>query len=214
MARFFDLSHSIENGMTFFPSDPVPRVTPAALEPPWRVTDLHLGTHTGTHIDAPSHFIPNGLTIDQYPPERFFIAGLVVPVRQSDDEAIGPEAFTSHLSNLPGSSAVLIHTGWNRFWKTERYLRHPYLAPETASALVEAGVKVIGIDALNVDSTTHATVHAHQILLGNDILIIENLTHLEQLIPGVLYRFSFLPLLLAGLDGSPIRAVAWEERGT
>lgn len=216
--NFFDLSHPIENGMTFFPGDPEPRLTPAAMEPPWQVTELHLGTHTGTHIDAASHYISTGRTIDQYPPERFILPGLVVPVRRGhvlslakgDDEVIGPEALVESLAVLPEGGAVLLRTGWDSFWKTERYLRHPYLSAEAAQALVEAGVKLVGIDALNVDSTAQGTTHAHEILLSHDILIVENLAHLEQLTPGTFYQFSFLPLLLAGLDGSPVRAVAWE----
>ncbi len=210
MARFFDLSQPIENGMTFYPGDPEPRISPAAMEPPWQVTELHMGTHTGTHIDAASHYIPTGRTIDQYPPERFILSGVVVPVSRGDDEAISVEILPTSLADLSPGGAVLIHTGWDRFWNTERYLRHPYLSLEAARALVEAGAKLVGIDALNVDSTAQGTTHAHDILLGRDVLIVENLTRLDQLTPGVSYRFSFLPLRLAGLDGSPVRAVAWE----
>ena len=68
----------------------------------------------------------------------------------------------------------------------------------------------MGIDAPNVDSTTQGTSHAHEILLGKDVLIVENLARLIQLKAGSLYQFSFLPLMLSGLDGSPVRAVAWE----
>lgn len=209
--KFFDLSHPIENGMTFYPGDPQPHIIPAIMEPPWQVTELHLGTHTGTHIDAASHYIPTGRTIDQYPPERFILTGMVAPVSRGDDEAIKAENLHISMANLSPDGAMLIHTGWDRFWKTERYLHHPYLSPEVAQALVEAGVKLVGIDALNVDSTIQGTTHAHDILLGNDVLIVENLTHLDQLTPGTVYRVSFLPLCLAGLDGSPVRAVAWQD---
>ncbi len=204
MPHFFDLSHPLENDMTFYPGDPEPRLVPAEMTPPWRVTELHIGTHTGTHMDAASHFVPGGKTIDQYPLTRFLVSGVVVPVTQGDDERIGPEAFTD-----VAGGAVVIRTGWDRFWKTERYLRHPFLSPEAARCLVEAGVTLVGIDALNVDSTTGSTTHAHEILLGSDVLIVENLTGLDQLEPKKAYQFSFLPLRLAGLDGSPVRAVAW-----
>jgi kynurenine formamidase len=204
MLTYYDLSHPIENGMTFYPGDPEPRITPAAMTPPWRVTELRLGTHTGTHIDAPSHFLPGGKTIDAYPPERFLLSGVVISVARNDDEAIGPEVF----GGLEGG-AVLVRTGWDRFWKTDRCLRHPFLSPEAARFLVEAGVGLVGVDALNVDSTARGTSHAHEILLGNEVLIVENLTRLDQLQAGVEYQFSFLPLRLAGLDGSPVRAVAW-----
>lgn len=204
MPTLYDLTHPLENNMTFYPGDPEPRFVPAEMTPPWRVTELHIGTHTGTHIDAASHFVPGGRTIDEYPLTRFLVSGVVVPVTQGDDEPIPPQVF----AGVQGE-AVLIRAGWDRFWKTERYLRHPFLSAEAARYLVEAGVTLVGIDALNVDSTRRGTSHAHEILLGNDVLIVENLARLDQLEAGKAYQFSFLPLLLAGLDGSPVRAVAW-----
>ena len=213
MPHFLDLTHRIENGMTFYPGDPEPRITPAETAAPWRVTELRLGTHTGTHMDAPSHFVPGGKTIDQYPLTRFVLPGLVVSVSPQDDEPVGPEALAEHLPVLPRDGALLVRTGWDRYWKSERYLRHPFLAPETARRLAASGAKLVGIDALNVDSTVRATSHAHQILLESDLLIVENLARLDQLQPGVVYQFSFLPLPLSGLDGSPVRAVAWDRGG-
>src|SRR6266516_2904759 len=210
MMEYIDLSHSIENGMSYFPGDPEPRILPANVAPPWRVTQLNICTHTGTHIDAASHFVPNGKTIDQYSLERFLLPGIVVPVlERNDDEPINAGAFNEYFAVLPAHGAVLIHTGWDRYWKTGRYLRHPYLLQEAVQLLVDAGVNIVGIDALNVDSTVQGTDDAHATLLRDDVLIVENLTRLHQLLPGVVYQFSFLPLALSELDGSPIRATAW-----
>lgn len=210
MSKTFDLSHRVENGMTFFPGDPQPRIKLAdAASAPWRVSELHLGTHTGTHIDAASHFFPEGKTIDQYPVERFVLPGLVVVALDlHDDQSIGVELLANALSLLPKGGGVIIRTDWDRFWGTERYMRHPYLTSEAAEGLVAAGAGLVGIDVLNVDSTVQETIHAHETLLGNDILIVENLTRLVQLRLDTIYLFSFLPLLLPGLDGSPVRAVA------
>ncbi len=210
MTPYIDLSHPLENGMTYFPGDPEPRILPADATPPWRVTQLSIGTHLGTHIDAASHFILHGKTISDYPLERFLLPGIVVPILgRNDDEPIGPDVFADHLAALPTGGALLIHIGWDQYWKTERYLRHPYLVREAAQLLVDKSVGIVGIDALNVDSTAQETDHAHAVLLGNDVLIVENLTRLHQLLPGVVYQFSLLPLALSGLDGSPIRAIAW-----
>ncbi|HEY7414768.1 MAG TPA: cyclase family protein [Ktedonobacteraceae bacterium] len=207
---YIDLSHQLENGMTYFPGDPEPHIQPANMPPPWRVTQLNIGTHLGTHIDAASHFIPHGKTISEYPPERFLLPGIVIPaLGHNDDELIEPHVFADFLTALPTGGALLIHTGWDQYWKTGRYLHHPYLSREAAQLLVRNGVGIVGIDALNVDSTAQETDHAHANLLGSDILIVENLTRLDQLAPGVIYQFSFLPLALSGLDGSPIRAIAW-----
>jgi len=210
--KVYDLSHKIENGMTFFPADPQPRLVPCAtVSPPWAVSELHLGTHTGTHIDAASHFVSGGKTIDQYPLERFVLPGIVVSLLGlGDDQPVEMELLQNVLSILPKGGAIVIRTDWDQFWGTDRYMRNPYLTPEAARDIVSAGAGLVGIDALNVDSTAQASVHAHDILLGNDILIVENLTKLAQLQSNKIYRFSFLPLLMATVDGSPVRAVAWE----
>jgi kynurenine formamidase len=209
MTTYIDLSQPLENGMTYFPGDPEPHIMSAEVTPPWRVTQLNIVTHLGTHVDAASHFIPHGKTISDYPLERFLLPGMIVPLLgRDDDEPLGPDIFASTLTALPTGGALLIHLGWDQYWKTERYLRHPYLTREAAQLLVDKGVGLVGLDALSVDSTVQEADHAHAVLLGNDVLIVENLTRLRLLLPGVVYRFSFLPLALSGLDGSPIRAIA------
>lgn len=209
---FYDLSHPIEDGMSYFPGDPEPRVAPAAQSlPPWQVSDLVLGSHTGTHIDAPCHYIPGGKSIDQYPPGRFIVAGIVIPVPDlAVDQAIGEDRLADSLPHIPKGGAVLIQTDWDRYWKTGQYEAHPFLSRAAAQALQAARISLLGIDALNVDSTPQGVSDVHEVLLGADVLIVENLKGLSQLEPLRLYRFSFLPLPITGSDGSPVRAVAWE----
>ncbi len=210
MTEYFDLSHLIENGMIYYPGDAEPRIEPVESTPPWHVSQLHIGTHTGTHIDAASHFVTHGKTITSYPPERFLVPGIVIPVQAlEDDEPIGINAFERYLTVLPEHGSLLICTYWDQYWNTDRYLSHPYLTKEATQMLVEARVSLVGIDTLSVDSTVQETDHAHASLLGNDVLIVENLRGLYQLLPGVVYQCSFLPLALSGLDGSPVRAIAW-----
>ena len=209
---FFDLSQRIENGMTVYPGDPLPRLAPSAqVAAPWRVSNLQLGSHTGTHIDAPSHFLASGKSIDQYPLSRFMLRGVVVPLRDlGEDEMIPWPVCAEHVAAVAEGGAVVLQTDWSRHWQEERYFRHPFLAPETAEQLARRHIGVVAIDTPSVDSTVRGTSYAHEILLGNDVLIVENLTGLEQLHPGRLYEFCFLPLYLAGLDGSPVRAAARE----
>ncbi len=197
--------------MTVFPGDPEPRIGPAASSPPWQVSSLSIGSHTGTHIDAASHYYPNGTTIDRYEASRFVLPGIVARLIDLDDDGpITAAQLEAPLRSAPEGGAILLHTGWDRFWKTERYLRHPYLTAEAAEQIAAARLRLVGIDALNPDSTVQGTSHAHEILLGGDVLIVENLTRLEQLQAGRIYGVSVLPINLAHLDGSPVRAVAWE----
>jgi kynurenine formamidase len=108
-------------------------------------------------------------------------------------------------------AAVVFDTGWTAHWGSDRYLRHPFLSGETCRELVTLGVGLVGTDALNVDDTAGGSGHAHWTLLGADVLIVENLANPDQLVPGRRYRFAFAPLLLPGVDGSPVRAFAWQE---
>ncbi len=205
-----DLSHSIRSGMPVYPGDPEVQVRAAGLDAPWQVLDIALGTHSGTHIDAARHYVPEGRTIDEYPLDRFVLEAWVVHLDAGAGEAIGWQALASRLpdTGLAGS-AVLLHTGWDRHWGGPEAERHPYLSAEAARALVAARVGLVGTDALNVDATAVGTEHAHEALLGADVLIVENLVGLERLEGARAYRCAFVPLRIEGGDGSPIRAFAW-----
>jgi arylformamidase len=211
MPQLFDLTHPIENGMPIYPGDPGPAIKTAPGVPaPWRVSDLRFGTHTGTHMDAPAHYFPGGKTIDQYPPERLTLPGLVLDAGDlADRGTIAWEALAGHAAKLPDGGAAIIRTGWSRYWGTDRYWHYPSLNAEAAQKLAATKVSLIGLDLPSVDPLVHTPPLIHEILLGKDILLVENLAHLDQLQPGIVYSFAFLPLLLAGLDGSPIRAIAW-----
>ena len=181
-----DLSHAIEDGMPVFPGDPLVTVATATSEPPWRLTTLRLGSHSGTHIDAASHLIAGGRTIDVYPLERFILDAFVVHL-----DVVPPLAqleWDNLASRLPKELrgvAVLLHTGWEREWGGEAMERHPFLGAAAARGLVDAGVTLVGTDALNIDRTDEPATEAHAALLGADVLIVENLTNLGALEGGV-----------------------------
>jgi arylformamidase len=208
MTDLVDLSRALESGMPVFPGDPEVELEPAGALPPWRVTRLHLGTHSGTHIDAASHFVPGGTTIDRYPLERFVLPALVAPIDAGAGEAITWSSLAAVLPGQLDGLAVLLRTGWDAHWGSDQALGHPYLSEEAASALVAHGVRLVGTDALNVDATEAGTTHVHAALLGADVLIVENLTGLDALESGRTYLCVFVPLRIEGADGSPIRAYA------
>jgi arylformamidase len=208
VSRLLDLSRRLETGMPVFPGDPPVELAPAGAAPPWQVTRLLLGTHSGTHIDAASHYVPEGRTIDEYPLERFVLDCQVVHLDAGAEAAISWDDIATQLPGDLSGTGVLLHTGWERFWGTAEAERHPSLSEDAASRLAASGVTLVGTDALNVDATARPTVFAHAALLGADVLVVENLTGLDALEAGRPYRCAFVPLNVAGGDGSPIRAYA------
>lgn len=202
-----DLTHPIATGMPVFPGDPEVQVEDALTiaSDGCAVRDLHLGTHSGTHVDAPSHTIPGGRTIDRVLPRE--LTGDAVILHLSELQP-GEEITPGHLGDvdLQGGRIVLIATGWDRYWGTGRYPGHPVLGAEACEVLVDAGMHVLGMDTISPDPVDADVLPVHDLLLGGDRLIIENLRGLTEL-PGRV-EFTALPLPVAGGDGSPVRAVA------
>jgi kynurenine formamidase len=204
-----DLSHRIQTGMTVYPGDPSVCVEPHTThtQDGYRVSAAQLGSHTGTHIDAPAHVIPEGQTVDSYSLDRFtFEAVRIDCTRLSDREPIT-------VRDIPDDEVDLavFWTGWSTHWGTDRYLNHPYLTPDAAAACAERGYAV-GIDTLSPDPTPTQNTsesgsngfQAHHTLLGADNLIIENLRNLEKVSNH--FELRAYPLALGG-DGAPVRAV-------
>jgi kynurenine formamidase len=169
---------------------------------------LRLGTHSGTHIDAASHYVPEGRTIDEYPLERFVLDCYVVHLDAAAEAAIPWDDIAAQLPADVTGVGILLHTGWERSWGTAEAERHPSLSDAAARRLAASGVTLVGTDALSIDGTARPTVFAHAALLGADVLVVENLSGLDALDAGRPYRCAFVPLNVAGGDGSPIRAYA------
>lgn len=204
-----DLTHNIENGMMIYPGDPEIAILEGLIHEKdyCHVDRLHLNSHTGTHIDAPLHFIPGGKAITDYPAGKFVLPGISVDLSyKKDGEAITVQDLKG--VDLKQGSALLISTGWYKYFGTEKYFNHPYISKEAAEYLVEKGISIVAVDFLNVDQTLVEAWDAHPVLLGNDTLIVENIADSDALIPGKEYVFSFLPLKVTGTDGSPVRATA------
>lgn len=196
MVRIYDLTVPLEPGMPVQPGDPpVELVTAATHETRgYEVTQIRLGSHSGTHIDAPRHFLPDGRTLDRFPIERFVGRGVVFDYRADKDS--GPDQkLAEQLSHFPIASA-----GIALLWTEGRSL-----SLEGAQMLLEAGVGLVGTDSPSIDAEPY---QVHRLLLAREVLIAENLRGLKDVGPG-LVECALLPLALRGLDGAPIRAVAW-----
>ncbi|KAI0740670.1 putative cyclase [Earliella scabrosa] len=181
---------------------------------------LTLGTHTGTHLDAPYHFFPNGTTVDRLDLALLAAAPAVVAdVRhRGAHERITWEDLehTGALEEVRrrGARVLLLCTGWSKQWAQPNYSDHPFLDAEAARQILGMGVRVIGIDTLSPDEVTPEKEGAdvHRVVLGSGGVIVENMARLDVLVDSRWKNVtvSLLPLNLDGCDGSPVRAVAWD----
>ncbi|TLS38729.1 cyclase family protein [Pseudalkalibacillus caeni] len=195
-----------------YPGDPVPNITPAAelAKDGYQVTSLNIGSHTGTHVDAPYHFQQEGDRIDESDLVKFMGRGVVLDVRgKKPGEEITFADVAEQLENIRSENIVLFQTGWSQFIGTETYFNHPYLSVEIITHLLEKGVRTFFIDALNVDPPDGSAFPVHDAITGVNGIIGENFCNFDKIdFPDPL--IIALPLKLQGLDGSPVRAVAVE----
>jgi kynurenine formamidase len=170
---------------------------------------MRYSVHTGTHVDAPSHSSPDGAPIDEIPIERFWRAGIRLDL---DDVAPGQPIRLEQLETAgfsPGrvsGSILLLSTGWtDRAWKSERlYEEHPFLADDASRAVAAARPTALGLDC-PVDQGNPWPNHS--ILLGAEVLLIENLMGLDALPPDGFEVIAF-PMRLTGGTGAPARVIA------
>lgn len=211
-----DLSVPVVSGMPVYPGDPEVEIAPAltVAAEGVNVLGLHLGSQSGTHVDAPFHIDDALPTLDDLPLERFLGPAAVLDARGLPPSApVTPAMLAAVAGRLAPGTVLLVATGWDEHWGTPQYLAHPYLDAETARLIVAAGVRTVGVDALSVDPTpAPADLPAHRVLCGAHAVIAENLCDLGPLLDaqaaGRPIEVSLFPLRLAGADGAPVRAVA------
>jgi len=196
---YVDLSHQISADTPVYPGDPKVEIKSAGVLSNDGFADsiLILGTHVGTHIDAPAHMIDGGATLDSYAIDRFISKAICIDVRD------GFDALETH--NLKDIFAIFFYTGTSARYTNKSYWKDYPVIPESALRyLLKSEIKTIGIDAGSVDNQQDFPIHKQ--LLLNDILIIENLTNLDQ-VTGKVFEYTALPLNVA-LDGAPCRVIA------
>lgn len=213
--RHIDLSHIIEDGMITYKNFPAPIICDWLSRVDSRTrydegTEFQIGkiemvANTGTYIDSPFHRYADGVDISEMP-----LAGLAdiecLVVRVSQDvTAIGSELFDG--INCRGK-ALLVHTGWDRHWRTPRYFEdHPYLTESAARVLADQGAVIVGIDSYNIDSVATGSRPVHSLLLGRGIPIVEHMRGLGE-VPERGARFTAAPVAVKGMGSFPVRAYA------
>jgi len=210
--RLVDLTYELYEGMFKFPGEYHPPVeveqTGTFERDRCEVRRLTLGTHAGTHVDAPAHFIPGGQTIDRVPLQVLFARTQVIDAGTRHEGAIlGPELFAD--TEFERARGVLIRTGWERRWGSQVFYRgFPVLAEGVIEDLMARGCAHLAVDF-------PLTVEAHQAALGGGAVLIENLCNLEE-IGEKRPLLAALALRLRGGDAAPARVIAvegWAEGG-
>ena len=208
----YDISLPISESLVVWPDDPGIQLTHAShldRGDPCTVTHLSLGAHTGTHVDAPAHFISGGPGIERLDLEVLVGPALVVHALEVD--ALSADVLEG-LNIPPGTERLLFRTRNSACWaRGDADFDESFVAitEDGARWLVERGVRLVGIDYLSV-GPFRDTIGTHQVLLGAGVIALEGLD-LGRIVPGV-YQLYCLPLKIVGCDGAPARAILTERR--
>lgn len=214
--RLVDLSHVIEAGMTTYKGLPGPivcdywtREASAALYDDgstFQIGRIDMVANTGTYLDCPFHRYADGTDLAGLELGQLVaLDGFVIRKPHAQGLAID----TQDVAGLDvRGKAVLLHTGWDAYWRTDAYQAdHPFVTAAAARLLVQGGARLVGIDSHNIDDTSARARPVHSILLGAGILICEHMTNLGAL-PDLGFRFSAVPPKFAGFGTFPVRAFA------
>lgn len=224
MGRFVDLSRPLSDGMPGFRmrderGDPVEYT--ASVEPfltheesapqyadgvSFEITEVSFQTAVGTYLDSPYHRYPDRRDVSEIDLSEVVAEGIVVDAtgRDARDE-VGPEALPDD-TDFEGK-AVLFRFGWEDHWGTDRYYEYPFVSQEVVDRLADAGARLVGVDALNVDDSRDPERPAHSKLLEEEIFVVENLRGLDRVADSE-FRFFAVPLRVKGAASMPIRAFA------
>lgn len=205
--KLWDISLSLGREDATYPGDPPfarRLLNDLAQGDAYELSALGLSAHAGTHLDAPSHFLPGGASLDSFPPERFLPPALVL---DAPGQGALPASLLAGQPSRPGWALLLKTANSQGGLAASGRWRHDYahLSPGLARACLEWGASLVGLDAPSLDAPDDAAYPVHRLLLGAGVLILEGL-NLEGVPPGV-YRLICPPLKVAGAEAAPARAL-------
>ena len=211
--KVIDLTLTISEEIPTFPGSPQPNfINWETLEKDgYNLELLFLSSHTGTHIDAPYHFLKKGQKIHQIVTRRLVSEAILIKIRKGANQSITKvdiQKFEKKYGKIDDGSTVIFHTGWQKNLKKESYfLRNPGLAVSAAKYLASKKINLVGIDSPSIDLGKDSKFSVHHILAKSGILIVENLANLEK-INSEMFHLIVAPLKLKNATGSPVRAMA------
>ena len=210
--RLIDVCHTVEHGMITYKGLPAPIISDYLSREDSKTryapdTEFHIGkiemvANTGTYLDSPFHRYERGRDLAGL--DLYSIANVDGVVVRCSETAIAEERFRD--VDVKGK-AVLVHTGWDRHWRTDEYSsgNHPYLTESAATYLAKNGAALVGIDSFNIDATHDGNRPAHSVILGHDIPIVEHLCGLGEL-PDRNFKFFAVPVKVRQFGTFPVRA--------
>ncbi len=208
-----DLTLTISASIPTFPDSPKPQfiLWSTLKDNEYNLELLFLSSHTGTHLDAPYHFVKNGIKIHQIPLDRLVGNGILIKIRKGKNQSITKNdliLFERKHGNIPKYSSIFFYTEWQKNLNNSCYfINNPGLSESAATYLVSKKINLVGIDSPSIDLGQDKNFKVHQILAKNNILIVENLSNLNK-ISSKQFDFVILPLKLKDATGSPVRAIA------
>ena len=211
--KVIDLTLTISEEIPTFPGSPQPNfINWETLEKDgYNLELLFLSSHTGTHIDAPYHFLKKGQKIHQIVTRRLVTEAILIKIGKGANQSITKtdiQKFEKKYGKIDDGSTVIFHTGWQKNLKKESYfLRNPGLAVSAAKYLASKKINLVGIDSPSIDLGKDSKFSVHHILAKSGILIVENLANLEK-INSEMFHLIVAPLKLKDATGSPVRAMA------
>ncbi|MDR3254989.1 MAG: cyclase family protein [Synergistaceae bacterium] len=215
--KVFDLSQPLYNACPGWPTYALTAITYEKIvgNDGYTAERIDFNSHTGTHLDAPFHFFPDGATIDEIPLERFIGRALIVNLDGiAARTGIGETHLKKYLPRIQPDDIVLLNTGWHRkrAVSAEYYHDWPYLTGEGAELLKERKIKGVGIDGMSLGGWYEGTGRpCHEALLSSDIWILEEIVFPDELLSYETCNLTAVPLKLKGFGGSPTRAYATVE---
>jgi len=208
-----DLTREVRSDTKVFPGSPSPKFIT------WTKMDVHgyysevifMSTHTGTHMDAPSHFVNNVSSIDKITVNRFLSNAVLIKMRKGPNQLITQGDIVSSNARINHGDTIVFSTSWENEVDNDHYFSHnPGLGEDAAIYLIDKKVNAVCIDSPSIDKGSDNNFPVHKILLSKDILVVENLCNLDKL-SSQYFKIIMLPLNLLGASGSPIRAIAVEK---
>jgi len=214
--KIIDLTLTVSDEIPTFPGSPQPSFIPweNVKEDGYNLELLFLSTHTGTHMDAPYHFLEKGAKIHEISLKKLVSEAVLIKSKKKGGESITKidiQKFEKKHGKIDGFSSVIFYTGWQRNLQKKYYFtKNPGLSVSAAKYLASKKISLVGIDSPSIDLGTDSKFSVHQIFAKKGMLIVENLANLDK-IKSSKFHLVVLPLKLKNATGSPVRAIAFVD---